>query len=90
MRKIWTSCYGHSPTDLALYDVLTDVYLRNIVTDILHQFYTGCTHLPGRMAASSTELTTCTVNFVRVFPKLDDVSEVLATISQDDMACRSC
>jgi hypothetical protein len=31
----------------------------------------------------------CTVRFIRAFPKLDDVSEVLATIRRDDMACRN-
>jgi hypothetical protein len=35
------------------------------------------------------ELTRCVVRFIRAFPKLDDVLEVMATIRRDDIACRN-
>lgn len=35
------------------------------------------------------ELTRYAVRFIRAFPKLDDVSEVMANIRRDDIACRN-
>jgi hypothetical protein len=61
---------------------------------IRYQISATCYYRRNTMRAFSCgppfpELTRCAVRFIRAFPKLDDVSEVLATIRRDDVACRN-
>jgi len=58
----------------------TCYYQRNTMRE---SSFTWSPHAPAR------ELTKCIVRFLRALPKLDNVSEVIATIRRDDAACRS-
>jgi hypothetical protein len=78
--------------------VLKQEFVRHLLSLYKHiiryQILASCYYRRNMMREFSccpafSELTRCTVRFVRVLPKLDDVSEVLIPIRGDDTAGRN-